>query len=91
MLVLTILATVVLLMHMQTVSDAAGIAAETPSAAVSGLPSELLYAGVGMLVLLVIQVLNIYKPRGMTPYGCASRKSGVRCCQRKRNRIPNKC
>jgi hypothetical protein len=33
------------------------------------LPSELLHAGVGLLVLLVIQVLNVYKPRGMTPYG----------------------
>ena len=35
-LVLTILATVVLLVHMQTVSDIAGRAAETPSAAVGG-------------------------------------------------------
>jgi hypothetical protein len=68
-LLLTILATVVLLAHMQTVSDVARIAAETPSAAVNGLSSELVHAGVGMLVLLVIQVLNIYKPRGMTPYG----------------------
>ncbi len=34
-----------------------------------GLRSELLHAGVGLLVLLVIQVLNVYKPRGMTPYG----------------------
>ena len=46
-----------------------GIAAETPSAAVGGLPGELVHAGVGMLVLLIIQVLNMYKPRGMTPYG----------------------
>jgi hypothetical protein len=63
------LATVVLLLHMQTVSDIAGIAAATPSAAVEGLTSELVHAGIGMLVLLVIQVLNIYKPRGMTIYG----------------------
>ncbi len=68
-LVLTILATVVLLVHMQTVSDVAGRAAATPSAAVGGLPGEVVHAGVGMLVLLVIQVLNMYKPRGMTPYG----------------------
>jgi len=68
-LILTILATVVLLVHMQTVSDIAGIATETPSAAASGLPGEVVHAGVGMLVLLVIQVLNMYKPRGMTPYG----------------------
>jgi hypothetical protein len=68
-LVLTILATVVLLVHMQTVSYVAGIAAETPSAAVGGLPGEVVHAGVGLLVLLVIQVLNVYKPRGMTGYG----------------------
>jgi hypothetical protein len=68
-LVLTIFATVVLLMHMQTVSDVAGRAAATPNAAIGGLPGELIHAGVGMLVLLVIQVLNMYKPRGMTRYG----------------------
>jgi hypothetical protein len=68
-LALTILATVVLLEHMQTVSYFAGIAAATPTAAVGGLPGEFVHAGVGMLVLLVIQVLNVYKPRGMTPYG----------------------
>jgi len=68
-LVLTILANVVLLVHMQTVSDVAGRAAATPSAAVGGLPGEVVHAGVGMLVLLIIQVLNMYKPRGMTPYG----------------------
>ena len=68
-LVLTILATVVLLMHMQTVSDVVRIAAATPSAAVGGLPGEVAHGGVGMLVLLVIQVLNMYKPRGLTSYG----------------------
>jgi hypothetical protein len=72
-LVLTILATGVLLGNMQTVSFFARIAAETDSADVAGLRgglrSELLHAGVGLLVLLVIQVLNVYKPRGMTRYG----------------------
>ena len=72
-LVLTILATVVLLQHMETVSFFAGIAAETDSADVGGLRGglrgELLHAGVGLLVLLVIEVLNVYKPQGMTAYG----------------------
>lgn len=72
-LVLTIFATGVLLEHMQTVTFFAGMAAETASADISelrgGLWGELLHAGVGMLVLLVVQVLNMYKPRGMTRYG----------------------
>ena len=68
-LALTILATVVLLQHMETVSFFAGIAAETDSADVGGLRGELLHAGIGLLVLLVIEVLNVYKPQGMTAYG----------------------
>jgi hypothetical protein len=71
--VLTVLASAILLGNMQSVSFFAGIASETDSADVGALrgalPSELLHAGVGLLVLLVIQVLNVYKPRGMTPYG----------------------
>ncbi len=58
---------------MQTVSFFAGIAADTGSTQVGalrgGLWGELLHAGVGLLVLLVIEVLNVYKPRGMTRYG----------------------
>jgi hypothetical protein len=68
-LVLTTLATAVLLEHMQTVNFFAGLAAKTDSAAVNGLPGELLHAGLGLVVLIVIQVLNVYKPRGVTPYG----------------------
>lgn len=72
-LALTLFATVVLLQHMQTVSFNATVAAEMDSADVGGLRGalggELFHAGVGLLVLLVIQVLNVYKPRGLTPYG----------------------
>lgn len=68
-LVLTILATVVLFLHMPTVSAFARLATEMPSASIGGLGGELFHAGVGLLVLLVIQLLNVYKPRGLTPYG----------------------
>ncbi len=72
-LVLTTVATVILVQHIQTVSYVAGVVAETPSVAVGGLRVRLLgeffHADVGMPVVLVIQVLNVYKPRGMTPYG----------------------
>ena len=69
-LVLTILATVVLLEHMPDVSAIADVAREAGGADLAGgLGGELLHAGVGLTVLLVIQVLNVYKPRGLTPYG----------------------
>lgn len=68
-LLLTIFATAILLQHMQPGSFLEGVMAETHGGATSGLQSELLHAGIGLLVLLVIQVLNVYKPRGMTPYG----------------------
>lgn len=72
-LALTIIATVVLGQHMPTVSFFASVATEMDGADVGllrgGLQSELLHAGVGLLVLVVIQVLNVYKPRGMTAYG----------------------
>jgi hypothetical protein len=68
-LALTIVSTVVLLLHMPTVSALAGVAREADSATLGGLGGDLFHAGVGLLVLLVITVLNVYKPRGLTPYG----------------------
>ena len=66
---LTILCTVVLLAHMPTVSATASMAREADSAHLGGLGGDLLHPGVGLLVLLVILALNVYKPRGLTPYG----------------------
>jgi len=68
-LLLTIVATSVLLLHMGTVSSLAGMAGETDRADRSGLPGEILHAGGGLVVLLVTAVLAVYKPRGMTRYG----------------------
>jgi hypothetical protein len=68
-LVLTVFATVILLQHMKTVSLIADAVVETNSTIGSGLQGELLHSVGGLLVLLVIQILNVYKPRGMTPYG----------------------
>lgn len=71
--ILTLLATIILLGNMQTVNFYVGIGAEMDSVDLEmlreGLQSELLHAGVGLLVLLVAQALNVYKPRGLTPYG----------------------
>ena len=68
-LVLTIFATVVLLLHMPTVSHLAGVARAADAADLGRLGGDLLHPGAGLLVLLVITGLNVYKPRGMTPYG----------------------
>jgi hypothetical protein len=68
-LVLTILATVVLLLHMPDVSVLAAVAQEAEGARLDGLGGDLLHPGLGLVVLLVIQVLNVYKPRGITRYG----------------------
>ena len=68
-LVLTILATAVLLAHMPTVSALADMAREADGADLSGHGGDLVHAGGGLLVLLVITALNVYKPRGLTPYG----------------------
>ena len=73
-LALTILATVVLLLHMPTVSSLADVARGADGADLGGLGGDLFHAGGGLLVLLVIAVLNVYKPRGMTRYGQRKRR-----------------
>ena len=67
--VLTTLATVVLLLHMPTVSSIADVVQEAQGANLDALGGDLLHPGLGLVVLLVIHVLNVYKPRGMTRYG----------------------
>jgi hypothetical protein len=66
---LTVFATVVLLLHMPTVSSMADLAQEAEGAGLEGLGGDLLHPGIGLVVLLVVQVLNLYKPPGMTRYG----------------------
>ncbi|MBA2759562.1 MAG: DUF2269 domain-containing protein [Chloroflexia bacterium] len=70
-LLLTIVATVVLLVETQTISSLADIAANpvTSGDRLSALGSTLVHSVGGTVVLLVILVLNVYKPRGMTRYG----------------------
>jgi hypothetical protein len=68
-LALTILATVILLLHMPTVSSLAEVAREADGATLRGLGGDLLHPGLGLAVLLAIMVLNVYKPRGLTRYG----------------------
>jgi uncharacterized membrane protein len=70
-LVLTVIATLFLLSETQTIGNLADVAADptTSSRELRALPSTLLHSVGGTVVLLVILVLNIYKPPGLTRYG----------------------
>jgi hypothetical protein len=68
-LVLTTLSLAVLLLHMPSVSALAGLARTADDAAASRLGGDVLHPALGILVLLVVTVLNVHKPRGLTPYG----------------------
>lgn len=68
--VLTTVATIVLISHMPDVSAAADMVRRSDGDEIHGSGrGDLLHAGGGLVVLLVITALNVYKPRGMTPYG----------------------
>lgn len=68
---LTIMATIVLMVERQTISSFADMAADptVSSEDLSVMGSTLAHSIGGTVVLLVILVLNVYKPRGLTPYG----------------------
>jgi hypothetical protein len=66
---LTMFCTVVLVLHMPTVSAMAAVARGADPAGLGRLGGDLLHPGVGLLVLLMITGLNVYKPQGLTPYG----------------------
>lgn len=66
-LLLTLVATAVLVLETQTIrslAEAAGSGADP-----RGLPSTLPHSVGGLVVLLLVTILSIYKPRGQTRYG----------------------
>jgi hypothetical protein len=67
-LLLTVVATTVLVANTRTVSALANLAA-AQGADVRGLEGQLLHAAGGILVLFLTTVLALYKPLGMTRYG----------------------
>lgn len=67
--VLTVFSTLVLVFHMPDVTVTAELAQQSEGAALEALGGDLGHPGIGLAVLLAIQVLNIYKPRGLTRYG----------------------
>jgi len=68
-LVLTLVSNVVLLLHMPSVSSTADVVRQSDAARLGTQGGDLLHPSLGLLVLLVITVLNVYKPRGLTAYG----------------------
>jgi hypothetical protein len=64
--VLTTLALGVLLLHMPTVSQTAELARTLTEAEAVALGGDIVHPGVGIGILVVVAVLNIYKPRGQT-------------------------
>jgi hypothetical protein len=70
-LLLTVMATAVLLVETRTINHLAGIAANPATSGndLRGLESTLVHSVGGMVVLLVVMWLNVYKPRGLTFYG----------------------
>jgi len=69
--VLTVLATLVLLSETTLISSMAAMAAipATPDDALLSSQPTLPHSIGGLVVLFLVQVLNVYKPQGLTPYG----------------------
>jgi hypothetical protein len=70
-LLLTVFATLVLLIETRTISYLAHIAADPATSAdeLRALGNTLVHSIGGLVILLVNMWLNIYKPQGLTPYG----------------------
>jgi hypothetical protein len=73
-LLINVVATIVLLLYMQTLAYLADVAAQTTTLSPGELgelksPSPMLHAAAALLLLLVATTLATYKPRGMTRYG----------------------
>lgn len=79
--IITVVAAAVLLLHMPDVSQLANVAREGATGAegehlLGQLRSgDLLHPTLGLVVLLTVQILNIYKPTGMTRYGRSMQRS----------------
>lgn len=79
-LLLTVLATIILLVHTQPISYVAEMAAATTlsSADLRQLRVQLVVDAASALVaLLVTTTLSVYKPWGMTPYGLRKQRPGA--------------
>jgi hypothetical protein len=85
-----VFATVVLLVETGTIAAYAAVAAD-PGASddeLRALGSTLVHSVGGTLVLLVVLVLNVYKPQGLTPYGWRLQRAERLAARRGRPAVP---
>lgn len=68
-LVLTVLALTVLILHLPAVMASADVARTGDDRAVMTLGGDVLHPALGLVVLVIVAVLNVYKPRGATGFG----------------------
>lgn len=68
-LVLTLVSVAVLLLHMPDVTANVTVARTATGPELAALGGDLVHPSLGLVVLLVVQVLNLYQPRGLTRYG----------------------
>lgn len=77
-LVLTVVALAILLVQLAPIASLAAAAAD-PLSSITAHPEAkrpLIHAAGGLIVLLFVQVLGVYKPRGMTRYGWRREQHG---------------
>jgi hypothetical protein len=68
-LALTAFALVVMLLHLSDVTESADIARTASEAHLLAMGGDIAHPGIGIGVLFVVLVLNLYKPKGLTSYG----------------------
>jgi hypothetical protein len=72
-LVINVVASIILLIYMQTLTYLGGVAAQptwsSADLAILRTPTTILHSSAGLVLLLVAAILSVYKPRGVTPYG----------------------
>jgi hypothetical protein len=66
---LTLVATLILFGNMRTLESLSVLAARPGTLDPGGLNGQILHSGGGLVVLLVIAILGVYKPKGLTRYG----------------------
>lgn len=68
-LLLTLLCTVVMVLHLRDVSATAAMARTADATELQHLGGDLPHPTIGLVLLLLVLVLNVYKPRGVTRHG----------------------